>query len=223
MGRLSLVILLALLATAHCDNPSSSTTAPRSDQVIASGVASTVVPPPASAPVHVAAAPARPHKLCEPDGDTKARALPRTPASHAEAAGEPALDGELPKAGGDWLWVNFWAAWCAPCKEEMPRLVGWRDRLTKAGVPIRLVFVSLDDDERQLDNFLEAQTAVGVRSTLWLPEGPARTSWLKSLHMKPGPELPEQVVVDPTRRVRCFIEGAVEDADYAEIAALTAQ
>jgi len=82
---------------------------------------------------------------------------------------------------------------------------------------------ALADDERQLDTFLEAQSAVGVRSTLWLPEGPARTSWLKSLHMKPGPELPEQVVVDPTRRVRCFIEGAVEDADYAEIAALTAQ
>jgi|HubBroStandDraft_6_1064221.scaffolds.fasta_scaffold545050_2 thiol-disulfide isomerase/thioredoxin len=223
MGRLSPVILLALFATAHCDNPASSTTAPRSDQVIASGVTSTVVPPPASAPVHVAAAPARAHKLCESDGDTKGRALPRTPASHAEAAGEPPLDGELPKAGGDWLWINFWAAWCAPCKEEMPRLMGWRDRLTKAGVPIRLVFVSLDDDERQLDTFLEAQSAVGVRSTLWLPEGPARTSWLKSLHMKPGPELPEQVVVDPTRRVRCFIEGAVEDADYAEIAALTAQ
>ncbi len=223
MGRLPPVIPLALLATAHCDNASSSTTTARSDQVIASGVSSTVAPPPASAPVHVAAALARPRKLCESDGDTKGRALPRTPASHAEAAGEPQLDGELPKAGGDWLWINFWAAWCAPCKEEMPRLIGWRDRLTKAGVPIRLVFVSLDDDERQLDTFLEAQPAVGVRSSFWLPEGPARTSWLKSLHMKPGPELPEQVVVDPTRRVRCFIEGAVEDADYAEIAALTAQ
>src|SRR5579863_6051128 len=100
MGRLSPVIPLALLATAHCDNPSSSTTTARSDQVIASGVASTVAPPQASAPAHVAAAVARPRKLCESDGDTKARSLPRTPASHAEAAGEPRLDGELPKAGG---------------------------------------------------------------------------------------------------------------------------
>jgi thiol-disulfide isomerase/thioredoxin len=222
MGRLPSLIPLALLATANCDNASSSTTTARSDQVIASGVATVVAPPPASAPIHAPAAAVRPRKLCQPDADTKSRALPRTPASHAEAAGEPRLEGDLPKADGDWLWINFWAAWCAPCKEEMPRLIGWRDRLTKAGVPIRLIFVSLDDDERQLDTFLDAQPAVGVRSTLWLPEGPARTSWLKSLHMNSGPELPEQVVVDPTRRVRCFIEGAVEDADYAEIAALTA-
>jgi len=223
MGRLPPLIPLVLLATANCDNPSSSTATARSDQIIASGVASAVAAPPPSAPVHAAAPVARSRKLCEADADTKSRALPRTPASHAEAAGEPRLEVDLPKADGDWLWINFWAAWCAPCKEEMPRLIGWRDRLTKAGVPIRLVFVSLDDDERQLDTFLEAQPAVGVRSTLWLPEGPARTSWLKSLHMSSGPELPEQVVVDPTRRVRCFIEGAVEDADYAEIAALTGQ
>jgi thiol-disulfide isomerase/thioredoxin len=149
--------------------------------------------------------------------------LPKTPASHAEASGAPALDGDLPKAEGQWTWVNFWAAWCGPCKEEIPRLIGMRDRLAKAGSPISLVFVSLDDDERQLDLFLEGQPPGGVRSTLWLPEGSARTSWLKSLHMKVGGELPEQVLVDPGRHVRCFIEGAVEDGDYPEIAALTAK
>ena len=38
--------------------------------------------------------------------------------------------------------------------------------------------------------------------------------------MKSAPELPEHALVDPSGRVRCFIEGAVEDGDYAEIAAL---
>jgi thiol-disulfide isomerase/thioredoxin len=218
MGRLPPVIPLALLAAAACETRSSSTTVARSDQVIATGPS--VAPSTTIAAAHAAP---RSHKLCESDSDGKGRLLPRTPASHAEAAGEPQLDGELPKADGEWVWVNFWAAWCGPCKEEMPRLIGWRDRLAKAGVAIHLIFVSLDDDERQLDRFLEAQPPDGVRSTLWLPEGSARASWLKSLRMKSGPELPEHVLVDPTRRVRCFIEGAVEDGDYPEISALTAQ
>jgi hypothetical protein len=42
---------------------------------------------------------------------------------------------------------------------------------------------------------------------------------MKSLRMT-NPELPQHALVDPDGRVRCFIEGAVEDADYAEIAAL---
>jgi thiol-disulfide isomerase/thioredoxin len=221
MGRLPPVIPLALLAATACETRSSSATVARSDQVIAAGPS--VVPSATGAAAHATPPAARSHKLCENEGDAKGRLLPRTPASHAEAAGEPQLDGELPKADGEWVWVNFWAAWCAPCKEEMPRLIGWRDRLAKSGAAIRLVFVSLDDDERQLDRFLEAQPRDGVRSTLWLPEGSARASWLKSLKMKSGPELPEHVLVDPTRRVRCFIEGAVEDGDYPEISALVAQ
>jgi thiol-disulfide isomerase/thioredoxin len=222
MGRLPPVVTMVCFAAAACDARSSATTTTRSDQVIATA-AVPQVPAPSGGPVHAASAAARrSHKLCEADGDAKGRTVPRTPASHAEAMGEPQLDGELPKVDGEWMWVNFWAAWCGPCKEEIPRLIGWRDRLAKARVPIHLVFVSLDDDERQLDLFLESQPAVGLRSTLWLPEGGARASWLKSLHMKPGPELPEQVLIDPTRHVRCFVEGAVEDADYPEILALTA-
>ena len=148
--------------------------------------------------------------------------LPRGPASHAEAPGAPRLDGSLPSAKGQWTWINFWAAWCSPCKEEMPRLLAWKNRLAKAGSPMHLAFVSLDDDERQLSAFLEAQPADGVRATLWLPDGPLRASWLKSLRMSAAPELPEHALIGPDGRVRCFVEGAVEESDYAEIAALVA-
>ncbi len=208
---------LALVALAGCDKGSAGSNVSRSEQVLATG--SATADPAAAAPVHSAPAP-RAHKLCEGDGNAKGRTLPKTPASHAEAPGAPRLDGTLPAAHGAWTWVNLWASWCGPCKEETPRLLGWRDRLEKAGSPIHLVFVSLDDDDRQLNAFLGAQPEGGLRSTLWLPDGPARASWLSALKMKSAPELPEQALVDPDGRVRCFVEGAVEDGDYAEIAAL---
>jgi thiol-disulfide isomerase/thioredoxin len=130
------------------------------------------------------------------------------------------LDGSLHATPGEWTWVNFWAAWCAPCQEEVPRLLGWRDRLARAGTRLHLVFVSLDDDGRQLESFLEAQPPEGLRSSLWLPDGKKRASWLASLRMDAAPELPAHALVEGTGRVRCFIQGAVEDADYTEIAAL---
>jgi thiol-disulfide isomerase/thioredoxin len=224
MGRLSIVAVLEVLALAGCDDHASSATSRRSDQVIATGAAA----PSPSAPPSVTATPrttttAHPGKLCQESGNPNGRQLAKMAASHAEAPGAQPLDGVLTRPNGPWTWVNFWAAWCGPCKEEMPRLVDWSRRLTKAGTPMRLVFVSLDDDKRQLDRFLDEQPADGVRASLWLPEGPARASWLKGLRMSETPDLPEQALVDPNGHVRCFIEGAVDEGDYPEIAALVAR
>ena len=232
MGRLQAVVPLFIALAAACDRggssagaaaSSSSGTSTRSDQVLAAApsAAATGAPASESAP-HAAPAP-RARKLCQGDDSAKGRALPKTPTSHLEAAGAPRISGDLSASHGQWLWVNFFAAWCAPCKQEMPRLVEWRDKLAKAGTPIHLVFISLDDDQRELQTFLDGQPEAGVRSALWLPEGSTRTRWLKSLRMKSDPELPEQTLVDPQGRVRCFIEGAVDDGDYSEIAALVSQ
>jgi thiol-disulfide isomerase/thioredoxin len=215
------VVLLALFALASCDDKDSGA-APtsRSEQVIATGAAPTAAPTPDPAPtVHAAPSAPRARRLCDGDGNAKGRALSKSSMSHVEAPGGPRLDGTIAARGG-WTWINFWAAWCGPCKEEMGRLLGWQDKLAKAGTPVRFAFVSLDDDQRQLEGFLEAQPESGLKSSLWLPDGPARVSWLAALRMKSTPELPEQALIDPAGRVRCFVEGAVEDGDYAEIAGI---
>jgi thiol-disulfide isomerase/thioredoxin len=227
MGRLPpliarVTLALSLAVSAGCDAASSSATpSGRSEQVLA-----TTTPPPPSASAPAASAtphgkPTRATRLCDGEGNARGRVLPKATFAHVEASGAARSDGNIPR--GRWTWVNFWAAWCAPCKEELPRLLAFQDRFSKTSSPVRFVFISLDDDRRQLQDFIDAQPAEGVRSSLWLPEGPNRTSVLGSLRMKSAPELPEQAIVDPTGRVRCFIEGAIEDSDFDEIAALVAK
>jgi thiol-disulfide isomerase/thioredoxin len=113
--------------------------------------------------------------------------------------------------------VNFWAAWCGPCLEEIPRLKQWETQLSGS---LRVVFVSLDDDPRQLGQFLQSQPIDGLRHTYWLTEGREREEWLTAAGLKGDPELPVHLLVDPNGRIRCTIRGAVDESDYADLAAL---
>jgi thiol-disulfide isomerase/thioredoxin len=169
-----------------------------------------------AASLHPTQGAAAPRRLCA--GQAPRRA-PAGAISTAAAPGAQALPASVAFGVGKWVWVNFWAAWCKPCKEEMPRLLGWQQKLRASGVLLDLVFVSLDDDERQLRRFLEEQPGNGVRASYWLPEGAGRTSWLGALGMKEAAQLPVHALAAPSGQVTCMIEGAVEDSDYPAIAA----
>jgi thiol-disulfide isomerase/thioredoxin len=171
---------------------------------------------PSAAPTASAsAAPRVPRQLC--GGSTEGLKPPQGRVRTAQAAGTEPLPASIAFGSGKWIWVNLWAAWCVPCKEEMPRLLRWQDRLRKAGVLLDLAWVSLDDDERQMQRFLDEQPRTGVRATYWLPED-LRRGWLSPLGISESAQLPVQALVTPRGTVACVIHGAVEDDDYEQIA-----
>ena len=188
----------------------------RSNAVTAAGRGSATPAAPTATTHPATPAPQAPRQLCVGQSP---RPAPAGALSAMNAAGAQPLPATIGFGVGKWVWLNFWAAWCKPCKEEMPRLLGWQQKLRAAGVLIDLAFVSLDEDQRQLQRFLEEQPGTGVRASYWLPEGAGRTSWLGALGMKDTPELPVQAIVAPSGQVTCTIQGAVEDSDYPAMAA----
>jgi thiol-disulfide isomerase/thioredoxin len=65
------------------------------------------------------------------------------------------------------LLVNFWATWCAPCREEFPDLVKIRSQYDAA--KLDFILVSLDDPsdiEKAVPEFLSEQRANGLPAYL---------------------------------------------------------
>ena len=166
-------------------------------------------------------APAKPRApLCAGQMGTAGPDVSPEGLSVLSAPGTAPLPQRLEIGGGTWTWVNFWAAWCAPCKEEIPRLRSWQQRLGQSGVRLQLRFVSLDDDRRQLEQFLKDPGETKLDRTYWLQEGAQREKWLESAGLPADPELPVQLLVDPKGKARCIIQGAVDDADWPRVAEL---
>ena len=61
----------------------------------------------------------------------------------------PDLEGR-PRRLLDWqgrpLVCNFWATWCAPCREEIPLLVAAKQQYSQAGLEV--VGISMDSDDK---------------------------------------------------------------------------
>lgn len=209
------VCLAVALSSAACEEKATPTSAPqsRSQAVQATGP----VAPPAPVPVPSAPPPPEAHKvLCAQQLGKPAKEVPKAAVSRAGQDAK-SLPEKLPVGPGHWTWINLWAAWCVPCREEMPRLQSWEQKTAGERVTLKVAFMSVDDDGRQLETFLAAQPPTGVQKAYWLRDGQERTAWLKEAGMDGVPELPAHLLVDPTGKVRCKQQGAIEEADYVEV------
>lgn len=105
--------------------------------------------------------------------------------------------------------VNFWATWCGPCREEMPRLRKLAADLQGKGV--QFIAVSIDDpkDEGKIRPMLEQlQLAPGGNFSVWV--GSSEYA-LQSFGL--GEVVPGTVVIGPDGDVVTRIQGEARNAD----------
>ena len=131
-------------------------------------------------------------------------------------AGEPtlpatkflALDGSthtLAELNGHISVVNFWATWCGPCREEMPRLQKIADDYQSRGVTF--VAISLDDADTQ-PKIADAIEKRNFKIAVW--KG-ASDQTLKQLDL--GVLVPATLILDEHGVVIGRIEGEAHDKD----------
>jgi peroxiredoxin len=61
---------------------------------------------------------------------------------------------QLSKYQGRVVLLNFWASWCAPCREEMPLFSKWQREFGTSR--LQVIGVSMDDDPGEVSKFLSA-------------------------------------------------------------------
>ena len=101
--------------------------------------------------------------------------------------------------------VNFWATWCGPCKEEMPRLQKLADAYAARGV--RFVAISLDAPEMQ-EKIQSVAAKRGLRIPVW---NGATDRTLASLDL--GVLVPATLVLDESGAIIGRIEGEAREKD----------
>jgi cytochrome c biogenesis protein CcmG, thiol:disulfide interchange protein DsbE len=120
----------------------------------------------------------------------------------------PTLDGSatesLAEYEGKWVFVNFWASWCDPCREESPALQGFHEEHESDA------FTVLGINQRDLTDDAEAFIA---EYDLTYPQLRDAEGELADPFGMSG--LPESFLIDPSGNVALVRRGPV-NAEYLD-------
>jgi len=134
--------------------------------------------------------------------------VPPAMAKRAPDPGFKTLDGhsrKLSSLRGTVVVVNFWATWCGPCQEELPRLSGIA--ASYAGKPVEFVLISIDapKDRAKIPAVL---TRLHVAAESWVG---ADTDTMAGFGL--GDIVPGTVVLDADGQVVTRIMGEAREED----------
>jgi len=102
----------------------------------------------------------------------------------------------LQEQRGQVVMLNFWASWCAPCRQEMPQLDRLYEKYHAAG--FQLLGVNVDED---------ARNAAGVSSKLGLHFPVLLDTEKRVSHLYDLSTMPSTVLIDRDGRVRYIHRG----------------
>jgi len=129
-------------------------------------------------------------------------------ARHAPSLSLKSIAGEnrkLAELHGQVVVLNFWATWCGPCQEELPRL----SRLAAgyAGKPVKFVAASIDEkkDQGKIPSVLQR---LGANLDVWVG---ADTDTMDRFGL--GDIVPGTVVLDENGEIVARVMGEAREED----------
>jgi len=135
----------------------------------------------------------------------------------------PAQDGRrVSLAGfhGQVLFVNFWATWCPPCREEMPSMMALgRDLEARYPGKFRMLAVSVDDGWDPIRSFFAAEPYRGATAPLTVlldraDQATAVAYYCAARGGCPGEyKFPESYIVDRSGRLVAYVVGPRDWSD----------
>jgi thiol-disulfide isomerase/thioredoxin len=95
-------------------------------------------------------------------------------------------DDPMARHAGRWLVINYWAQWCAPCRDEIPELNAFAQQHGATTTVAAVNFDGITGDELQ-----QQARALGIAFELMETDPASRGHW-------PRPEvLPTTLIVNP--------------------------
>ncbi len=152
---------------------------------------------------------------------------PGLPAPPIELA---ALDGSkvsLAAARGEVVFVNFWATWCPPCRDEMPSMVALaQDLASRYPGRFRMIAVSVDEDLATVRSYFSSPPFAGPPGTLAIvqdaDQAVTRAYYAQARGFAPDIKFPETYIVDKAGRLVAYVVGPRDWSDPAARAFLEA-
>jgi thiol-disulfide isomerase/thioredoxin len=126
-----------------------------------------------------------------------------------------ALDGSrisLSQLKGQVVFVNFWATWCPPCRDEMPSMVRLGKALeAKHPGKFKMVAISVDDGWDAVKEYFAAPPfsgpPVGVTVALDKSAESARAYYCTARGFCPDIKFPESYIVDGNGKLVGYVVG----------------